>query len=105
MFHLFKRIPTISSDEMESKLTKRIQLIDVRTKSEYRMGHIPEARNVPLDSLHTFKGNKDEIVYVICQSGIRSKRAAKELSSQGYDVRNVRYGMNQWQGKIRKGNE
>ncbi len=40
MFHLFTKIDSISTSELEQKLKKKIQLLDVRTPSEYRRGHI-----------------------------------------------------------------
>lgn len=36
---------------------------------------------------------------MICQSGMRSRQAAKILTKKGYQVTNVRGGMNQWTGK------
>ena len=38
MFHLFTKIDSISTSELEQKLKKKIQLLDVRTPSEYRNG-------------------------------------------------------------------
>ncbi len=42
----------------------------------------------------------NKTVYVICQSGARSKLAAKKLKHQGYNAINVQGGMNTWRGKI-----
>lgn len=79
------------------------ELIDVCTPVEFRSGHINYAKNVPLDKINQFSGRKDQPVYVICQTGMRSKRAAKFLRDQGYDAKSVRGGMNQWDGPVRKG--
>ncbi|GEK91267.1 rhodanese-like domain-containing protein [Alkalibacterium kapii] len=103
MFNLFKRIPSISTSQLEVELGKKATLLDVRTPGEYRQGHIPGAKNVPLNKVDKYKNNTDETLYVICQSGMRSKRAAKELEKKGYDVINVRGGMSQWKGKVRGG--
>lgn len=97
----FKRTPTISTNELERQLSDKPQIIDVREPSEFRAGHIPGAKNVPLGKVdrYTPKGR----TYVICQSGIRSKRAAKVLLKQGHDVINVRGGMMSWTGAKRGG--
>lgn len=93
---LFQTTKTISTLELKEKLKDSIQLIDVRTPDEYRGGHIKQAVNLPLQRIISFKGKQDKPVYVICQSGMRSKQASKELKKMGYDVINVRGGMNQW---------
>jgi rhodanese-related sulfurtransferase len=40
LFQLFKKTPSISAKELQSRLSKEITLLDVRTPSEYRAGHI-----------------------------------------------------------------
>ena len=103
MFGLFQSIQSVSTKELETKLTDNITLLDVRTPAEYRSGHISKAKNVPADKIASYSGNKDQPVYVICQSGMRSKRAAKALKSNGYKPINVRGGMSQWSGSVRGG--
>ena len=62
------------------------QFIDVRTPAEYSSGHADRARNIPLDELTTSldKLEKNEPVYLICQSGHRSKLAADMLVKAGF---------------------
>ncbi len=62
------------------------QFIDVRTAEEYAGGHAPKAVNFPLDALENELGklNKSKPVYVICQSGARSKKAAEKLNEAGF---------------------
>ena len=36
MFHLFTKIDSISTSELEAKLKEPIQLLDVRTPTEFR---------------------------------------------------------------------
>lgn len=102
MFKLFQKIPSISTNELVDKLEQSITLIDVRTPEEYRRGHIAKAVNYPLNKIDRYKGKENEL-YVICQSGMRSKQAAKVLKQKGYTVTNVQGGMNRWQGPIRGG--
>jgi rhodanese-related sulfurtransferase len=62
------------------------QFIDVRTPEEYAAGHAYRARNIPLDKLMDNLGviEKNEPVYLICQTGRRSLEAAKMLNGAGY---------------------
>ncbi|MCY9806662.1 rhodanese-like domain-containing protein [Lentilactobacillus senioris] len=103
MFSLFNRIPSISTAELADRLKDRPNLLDVRTPTEYRSGHISIATNWPLAKVAQYHRPATEPLYVICQSGHRSKQAAKILRTNGYQVINVRGGMNAWAGKIRVG--
>lgn len=103
MFGLFNRIPSISTADLQQKLDSNLVLLDVRTPSEYRGGHIASAKNVPLSKIAGYQQRSDEPVYVICQSGMRSKQAAKILKKKGYEVVNVTGGMNRWSGPTRGG--
>ncbi len=65
-------------------------LVDVREASEYRLGHIPNAINIPL---RTLTHNLDKIphnrsVVLYCSSGYRSAMGVMTLHLLGYD--NVR---------------
>lgn len=102
MFKLFSRNTAITTKELENDLFKKT-VLDVRTPGEYRMGHISNAKNVPLDKIATYVGDKETPVYVICQSGMRSKRAVGMLKKKGYTAINVRGGMSQWTGTIKGG--
>ena len=100
MFYLFTKIDSISTSELEQKLKEKIQLLDVRTPSEYRRGHIKGAKNVPLNEIARYTPATNETLYVICHSGVRSKMAAKKLKKKGYDVVNVQGAMSAWTGKV-----
>ncbi len=67
-----------------------ITLLDVRTPFEYANGHAEGFVNIPLDTLRermpTLK--KNQPVYVMCQSGLRSYLACRILSQYGYDCYN-----------------
>ena len=100
MFHLFTKIDSISTSELEAKLKEPIQLLDARTPTEFCRGHIKNAKNVPLTEIGAYTPATKETLYVICHSGVRSKMAAKKLKKKGYDVINVRGGMSAWTGKV-----
>lgn len=65
----------------------RTRLLDVRTPVEYEAVHIAGAYNVPLDSLgeHAteIRAGVDEPVVLICQSGMRARRAEEALKAAG----------------------
>lgn len=102
MFKLFSKNAAITTKELENDLSEKT-ILDVRTPGEYRMGHISNAKNVPLDKIAAYAGPTETPVYVICQSGMRSKRAAGILKRKGYTAINVRGGMSQWTGTIKGG--
>ena len=62
------------------------QFIDVRTPEEYKAGHAERAKNIPLDELaqNLDKLEKNEPVYLICQTGMRSMKAAQMLNEAGF---------------------
>lgn len=65
-----------------------VLVVDVRTRSEFDSGYIPDAYNVPLDQIaNGFKNvtqNKDDVILIYCRSGNRSKVAARQLTEMGY---------------------
>ncbi len=83
--------------------TDRAILLDVRTPQEYREGHIPGSRNVPLQELHrvaSVAAEKDTPLFVYCHSGARSRQAVGELRRMGYlHVRNIG-GIAAYTGKV-----
>lgn len=62
------------------------QFIDVREPSEYASSHAYRARNIPLDTLEANldKIEKNEPVYLICQTDNRSRQAADILAKAGF---------------------
>ena len=63
---------------------KDVVIIDVRTESEYKSGHLKEAVNVPVSEISSIEYDKDTKIIVYCRSGSRSANAAKMLSEMGY---------------------
>ncbi len=76
LFQLFKKTPSISTKELQSRLSKEITLLDVRTPSEYRAGHIPQAINVPLNKIPAYNKSANE-VYVIASPACAAKMRPK----------------------------
>ena len=78
-FFDFLRQPDINKGVMEYRNTDGAVLLDVRTPQEYREGHIPVSKNVPLqqlDKISSLTDNKDVPMFVYCHSGARSRQAA-----------------------------
>ena len=100
---LFSKMPHISTSELQQILmkNKNIELIDVREPFEYQNGHITGAKNYPLEQITNFNSSKK--VYVVCQSGNRSRMATKILLKKGIDAVNVDGGMFAWNGPLKKG--
>lgn len=84
-------------EELSQWQNQGANLIDVREAYEYRQGHIPGARNIPLAELTERLSEVPDNVVVICASGNRSARAASLLSQQGYaHVANLMGGTQAW---------
>ena len=90
-----KGVRSISTVELKGMLHDKDKVfIDVRTPGEYKSRNIKQFKNMPLGSDFS-KLPKDKEIVVICQSGMRSSNACKQLKKQGFEkVTNVRGGMN-----------
>ena len=84
---LFRKDRDINEWVQEAAGVAGSVLLDVRTREEYRQGHIPGSVNVPLSELAAVDETisaKDTPLYVYCLIGGRSARAAAQLSGMGY---------------------
>ncbi len=85
----------------EKMATPSLQLVDVRTPQEFAQGHVPGAKNLPLDELlptHPIMAalSKDQPVYFVCRSGSRSGVATQQMASAGFRSVNVEGGTLAW---------
>ncbi|MEO7531963.1 MAG: rhodanese-like domain-containing protein [Sediminibacterium sp.] len=62
------------------------QIIDVRTPSEYKGGHIKGSINIPLDQLQQqfSKISVSKPIITCCASGMRSASAKQLLTAKGF---------------------
>ena len=70
-------------------------IIDIRDRNSYVMGHIPQAINIEEYDLlfNTNKYlNKNSIYYIYCDLGNRSGQLAMKLRKDGYNVINIEGG-------------
>lgn len=62
-------------------------LIDIREKFEYILGHIPKSRSIPYNYLMMMPDNyldRDKIYYLYCDSGSKSRKLCTYLNQNGY---------------------
>lgn len=98
LFHLLfgnspksDKIKILSKSQYAQALKKgKQQLVDVRTAREFNTGHISGAKNFDLFSPSQFKNrfeslDKSKPVYIYCQSGNRSQKAAMKLIKMGFE--------------------
>ncbi|SDE12405.1 Rhodanese-related sulfurtransferase [Pricia antarctica] len=80
----------------------KVQLVDVRTSSEFQSGHIKKAVNIDVMDATSFqksfgKLNKDKPVYLYCRSGARSQKAARRLVDMGFSkIYDLKGGYMRW---------
>ena len=100
---------TYRSITMDEAVTMMAQetgyiILDVRRPDEFAAGHIPNAINVPNESIGTDEipelPNKDQLIMVYCRSGRRSKEASEKLVKLGYTNIVEFGGILDWKGEI-----
>lgn len=78
-------------------------ILDVRTPEEFAEKHIPNAINVPNETIGSEEiaelPRKDQMILVYCRSGNRSKQAAKKMVALGYSNVYEFGGINDWKGE------
>ena len=79
-------------------------ILDVRRPDEFAAGHIPNAINVPNESIGTDEipelPDKNQLIMVYCRSGRRSKEASEKLVKLGYTNIVEFGGILDWKGEI-----
>ena len=81
-------------------------ILDVRRPDEFAAGHIPNAINIPNESIGADEidelPDKDRLILVYCRSGNRSKQASEKLVRLGYTNIVEFGGILDWKGEIEK---
>ncbi|WP_066385408.1 rhodanese-like domain-containing protein [Neobacillus mesonae] len=102
-FYQKKIVKTVTEEEFRAGYRKA-QLIDIREPNEFEGGHILGARNIPMSQMRMrMKEIRPDLpVYLYCQSGMRSARAAQFLHKKGYkDLTQLQGGFKKWTGKVK----
>lgn len=100
---------TISSEEAQERFEKESDyiILDVRTIQEYEEGHLPNALNIPnetiSESIKEQLPDLNQTIYIYCRSGNRSKQAANKLVQIGYQNVIDFGGIQTWKGEIVEG--
>jgi rhodanese-related sulfurtransferase len=77
-------VKSVDVNDIDNLLGK-IQLIDIREPYEYKGGHLPSAKNIPMD---TILANPDKYLdktteyHIICHSGSRISMACNTLKKK-----------------------
>jgi hydroxyacylglutathione hydrolase len=95
------KLAQIEPEALQTRLKagQRLQVLDVRTDSEWQEGHLPEALHIMGGYLATRLGDvpRDKPLVVMCGSGYRSTIAGSMLERAGFDdVTNLTGGMKAW---------
>ncbi|MBQ1523181.1 MAG: rhodanese-like domain-containing protein [Erysipelotrichaceae bacterium] len=81
-------------------------ILDVRTPAEYHEGHIEGAINVPNEKINDKEikrlPDKNQMIFVYCRSGNRSKDASEKLVKLGYTNIIEFGGINTWPNELVK---
>lgn len=97
---------TVNKSQLQKILNNsNILIIDVRNPGEFKTGHIPNARNIPVNELSSklssLSSYKDSEILVYCASGGRSAKAAYILYKNGFNkVYNLSGGISSYKGKL-----
>jgi len=95
----------ISMDEAVKMMEEETDyiILDVRTPEEFAQKHIPEAINIPNETIGDAAiselPRKEQKIFVYCRSGNRSKQASEKLAASGYTNVYEFGGINEWNGE------
>ena len=100
----YKQVTAEQAMSMMNSLSSPYIILDVRTPEEFAQGHIPNAINIPNETIGTEQipqlPNKKQVIFVYCRSGNRSKQAAEKLVQLGYTNVVEFGGIHDWPGDV-----
>jgi len=95
---------SVDVNEIDNLLGK-IDLIDIREPYEFKGGHLPTAKNIPMDTILSAPEkylDKTKEYHIICQSGSRSSMTSGLLKENGFKIVNVAGGTGRYRGKLER---
>lgn len=101
----YKQVSSEQAIEMMTENEGYI-ILDVRTTAEYHEGHIEGAINIPNEEVGDKEiaklPDKNQLIFVYCRSGNRSKDASAKLAKLGYTNIVEFGGINTWPNELVK---
>ena len=90
MFDFIKNLLGLKSVDYKQLWISGEQIIDVRTPAEFKIGHIRQSKNIPLQQLQSELKKLDlkKPIITCCASGMRSASAKSILQQHGFEVYN-----------------
>ncbi len=94
-------LEAVDAEELLARLQdESVIILDVRPEEEYRAGHIPSARSVPVERLEAYLEEipKDREIVAYCRGPycVFSDEAVALLRSRGYQARRLAQGLPDW---------
>lgn len=95
-----QRTPKISILGLSQALEAGAILIDIRPRDAYKKGHIAQALSQPADQLNQIKQDKEALLIVYDEDGLRTDAWAVQLKQAGFTrVMILDGGLNAWLGE------
>ena len=104
----FRQGPRLTVEALKQRIEQGedFLVLDVRTEEDFigEQGHIPQARNIPLESLKARLAELESFlerpVALVCRTDRRSAQAARMLTAKGFaDIHVVVGGMTAWNSR------
>lgn len=91
----------LSPKDFKTKMSQPATVLDVRSGSEFKSGHLENAVNIDINGGQfetlSVKLDKSKPVLVYCLAGVRSKKAGQMLRNKGFKVLELQGGIEAWQ--------
>jgi len=94
----------VSPSQMTQMINnENAKVIDIRSKDEFRAGHLPNALHIPaqdvLKRINELESFKDTPVILICKTGTTAGASGAILAKAGFNkLHKLRGGILEWQG-------
>ena len=100
-FHERDAMEAISRSELLRRMNdKTVQVLDVRPEDEFALGHVPGARNVPINKLKRYLSKLDRrteiVAYCRGRYCVMSFEAVAQLRKSGFKARRLEDGLPEW---------
>jgi phage shock protein E len=87
-YYTLSGVNLISSSKAKELIKKGAIVIDVRTKTEWNIGHYKKALHIPVSEINEknlSKLNKNKTIVVYCNTGQRARKASEEIKKLGFN--------------------